>query len=101
MAGYEQKQFVTNTINQYDVLTGRGSGPYEQPGNVHFRDLVSTRKIEYLSLNARDSRMKNQIAKDIIEAVRAKGGRYLGRGLWRNDSLVELNLRMNRLGEEG
>ena len=65
MAGYEQKQFVTNTINQYDVLTGRGSGPYEQPGNVHFRDLVSTRKIEYLSLNARDSRMKNQIAKDI------------------------------------
>lgn len=77
MAGYEQKQFVTNTINQYDVLTGRGSGPYEQPGNVHFRDLVSTRKIEYLSLNARDSRMKNQIAKDIIEAVRAKGGRFL------------------------
>lgn len=76
MANFEEKQFVTD-INQYDVLTGRGSGPYEQPGNIHFREIVATRKIEYLSLNPRDSKMKNQIAKEIIDEVRSKGGRFL------------------------
>jgi hypothetical protein len=76
MANFEEKQFVTD-INQYDVLTGRGSGPYEQPGNIHFREIVATRKIEYLSLNPRDSKMKNQIAKEIIDKVRSKGGRFL------------------------
>ena len=34
-------------------------------------------------------------------AVHAEGGRYLGRALRRNDSLVELNLRLNRLTDEG
>ena len=76
MSGHQQKQLV-HKINQFDVLTGRGSGPYEQAGNVHFRELVARRKEEYLALNQRDSKMKNQIAKEIAEEVRSKGGRFL------------------------
>jgi hypothetical protein len=78
MASYgENKQFVTDNINQYDVINGRGSGPYEQLGNIHFRDLVATRKLEYLSLTPRDTKMKNKIAQEIIDVVRSRGGRFL------------------------
>lgn len=84
MANFEEKQFVTD-INQYDVLTGRGSGPYEQPGNIHFREIVATRKVEYISLNPRDTKMKNQIAKEIIDEVRSKGGRFLRKIQVRNN----------------
>jgi hypothetical protein len=33
--------------------------------------------------------------------IHAEGGRYLGRGLRHNESLVDLNLRLNRLTDEG
>mmetsp|Transcript_2603 Transcript_2603/g.4732 ORF Transcript_2603/g.4732 Transcript_2603/m.4732 type:complete len:604 (-) Transcript_2603:61-1872(-) len=77
MSGQQQQKQLVHKINQFDVLTGRGSGPYEQAGNVHFRELVARRKEEYLALNPRDSKMKNQIAKEIAEEVRSKGGRFL------------------------
>ena len=33
--------------------------------------------------------------------IHAEGGRYLGRALRRNESLIELNMRLNRLTDEG
>ena len=33
--------------------------------------------------------------------IHAEGGRYIGRALRRNESLIELNMRLNRLTDEG
>jgi len=58
-----------------DVLLGRGSGPNDHVGNIKFRDLVHDRKAEYLSTNHRQT--KAMIAKDIVDQVYARGGRFL------------------------
>lgn len=64
-------------INKFDVISGRGSGPYEQPGNINFREVVEKFKLEYVALSNRDVREKNMIAKQVIDVVRAMGGRFL------------------------
>lgn len=69
----------TTDLNNFDVLCGRGSGPNEKSGNIAFRDLVHRRKQEYLAVNNRDHVNKNRIAKEIVDEVRAKGGRFLKR----------------------
>mmetsp|Transcript_30003 Transcript_30003/g.44157 ORF Transcript_30003/g.44157 Transcript_30003/m.44157 type:complete len:292 (+) Transcript_30003:2-877(+) len=71
-----KKGYITKT-NKYDVHTGRGSGPYQQLGNLHFRTVIDTRKNEYLALRSRDLIKKNAIAKEIVEEIRALGGRFL------------------------
>mmetsp|Transcript_9954 Transcript_9954/g.24834 ORF Transcript_9954/g.24834 Transcript_9954/m.24834 type:complete len:618 (-) Transcript_9954:1517-3370(-) len=58
-----------------DVLLGRGSGPNDHVGNIKFRDLVHERKAEYLSTNHRQT--KALIAKDIVDQVYGRGGRFL------------------------
>ena len=58
-----------------DVLLGRGSGPNDHIGNINFRDLVADRKAEYLSTNHRQT--KALIAKDIVDKVYGRGGRFL------------------------
>ena len=70
------KGYVVN-LNKSDVLSGRGTGSYDHPGNHTFRQLVEKRKREYLSLNNRDLNNKNLIAKEITEEVRSMGGRFL------------------------
>jgi hypothetical protein len=62
-------------LNHNDVLCGRGSGPNDRVGNIEFRNLVMTRKAEYLAAASRDA--KGRIAYDIINAVRSRGGRFL------------------------
>lgn len=68
--------YVVN-LNKFDVLSGRGTGSYDHPGNHTFRQLVEKRKREYLSLKNRDINNKNLIAKEIAEQVRSMGGRFL------------------------
>ena len=64
------------SLAKNDILCGRGSGPNEHIGNVEFRKLVLTRKVEYN--NANTSRAtKGKIANDIINTARSKGGRFL------------------------
>lgn len=70
------KGYVVN-LNKFDVLSGRGTGSYDHPGNHTFRQLVEKRKREYLSLNNRDINSKNLIANEIAEEVRSMGGRFL------------------------
>lgn len=62
-------------VMQDDVLLGRGSGPNDHVGNIKFRDLVAERKSQYLSTNHRQT--KALIAKDIVDQVYARGGRFL------------------------
>jgi len=44
-------------------------------GNIEFRNLVLTRKAEYLAAPSRD--VKGRIANEVVDAVRNRGGRFV------------------------
>eukprot|EP00581_Thalassiosira_minuscula_P019351 CAMPEP_0183712956 /NCGR_PEP_ID=MMETSP0737-20130205/7984_1 /TAXON_ID=385413 /ORGANISM="Thalassiosira miniscula, Strain CCMP1093" /LENGTH=845 /DNA_ID=CAMNT_0025941695 /DNA_START=40 /DNA_END=2577 /DNA_ORIENTATION=- len=62
-------------LNENDVLCGRGSGPNDRVGNINFRNLVLSRKAEYLAAPSRDA--KGRIATNIVDTIHARGGRFL------------------------
>lgn len=69
---------VIEALSQNDVLCGRGSGPNDHPGNVAFRQLILSRKAEYLSTSARAEKAK--IASEIVAHVQKEldpSGRFL------------------------
>jgi len=69
---------VIQSLSQNDVLCGRGSGPNDHPGNVAFRQLIISRKAEYLSTTARAEKAK--IASEIVHHVQndlEPSGRFL------------------------
>jgi hypothetical protein len=74
MSDSNQNQYVT-TINPFDVLLGRGSGPNDHEGNIRFRDMVAQRKAEYMATNHRQT--KANIAKTIVDTVFSNNGRFL------------------------
>jgi hypothetical protein len=77
--------FVT-CVTENDVLLGRGTPCAENEGNVRFRRLVKDRKVEYI---AADKRMrKDAIAREILEVIAARGGKFLRR----LESIAELEL---------
>lgn len=61
------KEGNIKNLNDNDVLCGRGSGPNDHCGNVAFRELVSTRRKEYLATSTRSQ--KALIAKEIVNVV--------------------------------
>ena len=73
------------TPHANDVLCGRGGGTNNHLGNEHFRDLVSSKKLEYINSSKRE---KPLVSRSIVEAVRSQNppGRFLQRddvtGLW-------------------
>lgn len=66
--------FITQ-LHPNDVLFGRGSGPNDHEGNIHFRSLVQERKAEYMATNHRQTKAK--IARAIVGTVLQKNGRFL------------------------
>ncbi|KAL3799244.1 hypothetical protein HJC23_012969 [Cyclotella cryptica] len=74
MASEEQSKYVFE-LKDVDVLCGRGSGPNDRTGNIEFRNLILTRKAEYLAAKTREA--KGRIASDIVRHVRQRGGRFL------------------------
>lgn len=54
-------------ITSNDILCGRGSGPNDHCGNVAFRQIVSTRRNEYLATSTRTE--KARIANEILSVV--------------------------------
>ena len=69
---------VIEILSENDVLCGRGSGPNDHPGNVAFRQLILSRKAEYLSTSARAEKAK--IASEIVDQVQKEldpAGRFL------------------------
>jgi hypothetical protein len=70
-----QEERYTTELQPMDVLLGRGSGPNDHVGNVHFRNLVSERKAEYMATNHRQTKAK--IAREIVDRILAKRGRFL------------------------
>lgn len=70
----QQQQYIYE-LNDRDVLCGRGSGPNDRVGNIEFRNLVLSRKAEYLAAPSRD--VKGRIANEVVDAVRSSGGRFI------------------------
>lgn len=63
------------SLNPHDVLCGRGAGSNEYIGNQRFRDLIDERRDEYTSQSKFEP--KKRIAKEIVDKVHARGGRFL------------------------
>ena len=74
MANKDPSQYVQD-LKEQDVVLGRGSGPNDRTGNIEFRNLILTRKAEYLAAKTRE--IKGRIAAEVVNSVRARGGRFL------------------------
>jgi hypothetical protein len=66
---------IITMLQPSDILLGRGAPIAYYEGNVRFRELIATRKMEYMS-TGRHHR-KREIAEQIFEEVRKRGGRFL------------------------
>jgi len=64
-------------LRKEDILCGRGSGPNERVGNIEFRNLVLSRKEEYVAIPARDHADKTRIAHEVIATIKERGARFL------------------------
>ena len=64
-------------LRKEDILCGRGSGPNERAGNIEFRNLVLSRKEEYVAIPARDHADKTRIAHEVIATIKERGARFL------------------------
>jgi hypothetical protein len=60
-----------------DILLGRGAPIINYEGNIRFRALVSTRKLEYIGCGRHQ--VKDGIAKSIIDEIERREGRFLRR----------------------
>ena len=61
-------------ISDKDVLSGRGGGTNNHPGNKEFRSLVDQYRSEYV-LSKKWA--KREIARNIVASIRSNGGRFL------------------------
>jgi hypothetical protein len=69
-------RLVTN-LNPNDILLGRGAPLAYYEGNVRFRELVGTRKSEYMT-SGRHQR-KQAIARELYDEMGRRNGRFLAR----------------------
>ncbi|KAK1742758.1 hypothetical protein QTG54_006355 [Skeletonema marinoi] len=70
----EMEGRVVSYLNDYDVLNGRGNDINNLAGNISFQRLIAGNKDRYKE--CKESEKKN-ISKDIVDAVRGNGGRFL------------------------
>lgn len=77
-AGYNvntERANLVHTVNENDVLCGRGRGPAGHTGNVRFHELVAEKRMAYLTCT--DRKEKANICEEIIDVVKRSGGRFL------------------------
>jgi hypothetical protein len=70
----ESPPYFTST-GPNDVLLGRGAPIINYEGNVRFRELVSTRKAEYMSTGRHN--VKCKIAEQVIDEIHRRNGKFL------------------------
>jgi hypothetical protein len=75
-------------LNPADVVLGRGAGPNDHSGNIAFRELVQELKPSYTATVNR--KMKRHIAGKIVQAVKARRGRFLKRAPGHDDDVFVL-----------
>lgn len=69
-------RFVTE-LHHNDILMGRGAPIINYEGNVRFRELVRTRKAEYVHTTRHQ--VKDEIARGILQEIKHRGGHFLRR----------------------
>jgi hypothetical protein len=67
-------KFVTEILPN-DILLGRGAPMIRNEGNARFREIVSTRKKDYMSSGRHH--VKNEIAKQVLDVIVHRQGRFL------------------------
>jgi hypothetical protein len=70
-------KFAKEGVTSNDVLCGRGGHTNSHEGNIRFRTLVSSHQPKYLTAKKRE---KEGIARDIVEIIQRRGGRFLQKG---------------------
>jgi len=66
------------SLNDNDVLFGRGTGPTTYIGNQRFRDLCDEHKVAYNSETK--YKPKSAIATNVVKCIQSRGGRFLKLG---------------------
>lgn len=66
---------MVTKLEDNDVLMGRGALATDFEGNLRLREIVRQRQDEYVRATKRNR--KHQIAEEIIDTVKASGGRFL------------------------
>ena len=75
MSSSSRSIFISQQINPYDVLVGRGNGVAKNPGNQHFRCLIWDTKDEYQTTSNVN---KTSIAqRRVLDVLTMLGGRIL------------------------
>lgn len=87
----------TTIVTPDDVLFGRGLPIFKHPGNVKFHQIVVSKKTEYLASSQHEP--KKRIAHQIINKIRASGGRFL-RELKTPEEAQELGIVVANQGEK-
>lgn len=76
-------KYGVDMVTDNDVLSGRGGGTNSHPGNRVYRDLIMGHMARYETATKKE---KPDIARDIVQLVRDKGGRFLRKdekdGMW-------------------
>jgi hypothetical protein len=76
---------VIDKVQDDDVLCGRGGETNNHVGNIRYRDLVKKYQPQYLKAKRR---VKPQIARQIVDTIRHRNGRFLkkvaGENTWRD-----------------
>eukprot|EP00594_Rhizosolenia_setigera_P002703 CAMPEP_0178954652 /NCGR_PEP_ID=MMETSP0789-20121207/9120_1 /TAXON_ID=3005 /ORGANISM="Rhizosolenia setigera, Strain CCMP 1694" /LENGTH=365 /DNA_ID=CAMNT_0020636099 /DNA_START=79 /DNA_END=1176 /DNA_ORIENTATION=+ len=92
------------TVNENDVLCGRGGETNHHPGNVRYRKLVKSHQRAYLNAKRRD---KPRIARVIVDTIRRQSppGRFLKKdsnnGTWRDVGNVKAREKTSQALREG
>ena len=68
---------LVTELRPHDVIMGRGLSVSEYEGNKRLRKMVQSRREAYVNAESREA--KQNVAREIIAAVRAQGGRFLRR----------------------
>jgi hypothetical protein len=68
---------LITSLNDNDVILGRGAGPSQFVGNLRFQSRIEKRQEEYLLITAHRHKRKAAIARDIVDQTHALGGRFV------------------------
>jgi hypothetical protein len=71
----EQDCYYCNSLQDNDVICGKGRLVHSHPGNKQFRRLIHFRRESYQTAHLRDD--KKQITNSVIEAIHRLGGRFV------------------------
>jgi len=70
----DRRMIPNSSINQDDVLFGRGKKSNNHPGNMYFRELVSRMASHYKDCTRKQN---TALSHSIVDAIQKKGGKFL------------------------